>query len=163
MTSGPSQTTPQTTAPADSNTNTNSGTGAGTGKPSPVGPASSPSKVTPAVTPPNAPGSYNPDTAGISSGSTAALDLKHGTRVAKLKDAKTKIVGLKLVDSKGEAIGEVASVTTQRSGRVTKIVVALEAGGKVTLGAGPVLYLADNNMLVTRQSARSIQRMHHGH
>lgn len=169
---GAQTTTPQTTTPSGTNTNSNSRTGAtGTDRQNPLAPPNTPSSVTPAVSPPNAPGSYNPSQSGgrapnqtgISGGSTAGadIDLKHGTRVAKLKDAKTKIVGLKLVDAKGEAIGEVASVKTLRSGKVTKIVVDLEAGGQVTLAAGPVLYLADNNMLVTRQSARSIQRMHH--
>jgi len=170
-TSSPNQTTPlgsqttapQTTTPSNSNTNTNSRTGAtGTDRQNSVNPPNSPSSVTPAYSP-NAPGSYNPNNTGVSGGSTAALDLKHGTKVSKLKDAKAKLVGAKLVDTKGEAIGEVASVTTQRSGRATKIVVALDNGSKVTLAAGPLTYLAANNVVVTHQSAKSIQRMHHGH
>jgi hypothetical protein len=82
--------------------------------------------------------------------------------VTKLRDAETKLIGAKLVDSKGQAIGEVASVKTQRSGRVTQIVVSLDNGRQVRVAAGPLTYLAASNMVVTRQSARSFEQGHRG-
>lgn len=169
---GSQTTTPQTTTPSSSSsTGDTSRTGStGTGKPNPVPPPNSPSSVTPAVSPAS-PGSYNPNTAGsgagsgkpngtasgISGPSTAALDLKHGTKVSKLKDARSRLVGVKLVDTKGQAIGEVAEVRVLR-GHATAVVVALNDGRKVAVSTGPMVYLADNNTLVTRQSAKSIER-----
>ena len=133
--------------------------------------------MTPAVTPTGSPGSYNPNTAGSGAGSggkpsgaassiggsTADLDLKKGIKVAKLKDAKARLVGVALTDTKGQSIGEVASVRALRSGKVTAVIVALDDGRKVAVPAGPLVYLADNNTLVTRQSAQAIQHMHEAH
>jgi hypothetical protein len=77
------------------------------------------------------------------------------TSLDNVQSPKTTLAGAKVQDAKGEAIGEVKTVTLDASGKVAAVNV--EVGGTlVTLKADTLAYAQANNTLISTQTRTEI-------
>lgn len=92
-----------------------------------------------------------PSTAPTATTSTPAPT----TTLDHVQSPKTTLAGAKVQDAKGEAIGEVKTVSLDVNGKVTAVNV--DVGGKmVTLRADTLTYAQANNTLISSQTRTEI-------